>query len=290
MLHDTHAHLDLLLQKLGYLPDKNDLDLEHGSLKHISEFELDKTRVEDMVKMHEFIINPSVSTDNFSINYTLFHSFSQIFLLLGSHPEIVNEKFSVEKYLDDQRDVIVQIESDQAMFSKLLGIGEVGLDYHYTQDSEIKQKQISLFEEQIRLALKLKLPLVIHCREAFDDLIEVLKEYPSIHNHFLVHCFTENTEILRKVLDLGGKIGVGGVVTFKSAPDLQEAVKYCPDSSYMLETDLPFLAPVPHRGNLCTPDMISVIAEKVADLKRQEVELVWKNSLKNIQALFKIIV
>jgi TatD DNase family protein len=288
MLHDTHAHLDLLLQKIGDLPSTWRLDQGDNVLDKISEIELDKAKVDTLLFQHDFIIHPTVVTDNFWLSYHLFHSFEKIFFLLGSHPEIVDEKFKLSKYLEDQRNIIIEMESNVEMSQKLVGIGEVGLDYHYTQNPEIVRKQIALFEEQIMLALKLKLPLVIHCREAFKDLFGLLKEYPEIQGNFLVHCFTEDTETLRQVLDYGGKIGIGGVVTFKSSPTLQEAVKYCPKENFVLETDLPFLAPVPHRGEICTPDMIDLVAHRVAEIRNEDVKDIWNCSLLNSRDLFGV--
>lgn len=286
MFHDTHAHLDHLLQRLGKLPNNKDLNLENGIISHISEFEIDKVFIEDLISIYDFVIHPTISSDNFWLAYSLFHSFKNIYFLMGTHPEVVNEKFNITSYLDKQRDLIVKIESDNKMSEKLIGIGEVGLDYYYTQDKKLIQTQIGLFEEQIRLAIKLKLPIVIHCRKAFDDLFSVLNEYPEIHGHFLIHCYTENVDVLRKVLDLGGKIGIGGIATYKSATDLQNAIKFCPNDSFMLETDLPFLAPHPKRGEVCVPDMIRLVAKKIAELKNLDDQKIWDLSLQNSRRLF----
>jgi TatD DNase family protein len=288
MFHDTHAHLDLLLQKIGDLPDLDRRNLEKDVLDTLSEIELDKSKVDTLLFQHDFIIQPTVITDNFWLSYHLFHSFEKIFFLLGSHPEIVDHKFDLSKYLEDQRNIIVEMETSTDMSQKVIGIGEVGLDYHYTQDKEIVRKQIALFEEQIMLALKLKLPLVIHCREAFQDLFSLLKEYPEIQGKFLIHCFTEDIDTLQKVLEYGGKIGIGGVVTFKSAPELQAAVKYCPSDNFVLETDLPFLAPIPYRGQICTPDMIDLVAQKVAQIRGEDVSAVWNHSLLNSRDMFGV--
>lgn len=286
MYHDTHAHLDLLLQRLGDLPDEKDLDLEKGTLKHIEDFEVDKKRVESLISKHDFVIHPTVSTDNFYLVSSLFRSISKIYFLLGSHPEIVNSKFSVEKYIDEQQTLVVELESDQDLLNRLVGIGEAGLDYHYTKDPLIIEKQKGLFEEQISLAIKLKLPLIIHCREAFADLFTILKQYPDIHGNFLIHCFTGDTDDLQKVLEFDGKVAFGGVATFNSAVDLQDAVKYCPNDSFVLETDLPFLAPAPYRSQICMPEMIDEIAQKISELKSLTKKEVWNYSLKNSINLF----
>lgn len=274
MLHDTHAHLDILLQKLGELSDK--------------QTKIDRNRVDNLLIQHEFVIQPTTNSANFEYVYRLLKGFEKVFFLIGSHPEIVKQDFDLASYLESQREVIVELETETEMSQKVVGLGEVGLDYHYTQEPEIIKNQIALFEEQIALGIKLKLPLVIHCREAFKDLFSIIKEYPEMHGHFLVHCFTDDTDALKQVLRFGGKVAFGGVSTFKSANELQDAIKFCPNDSFMLETDLPFLAPTPYRGKTCTPDMISLIAKKVSEIKQQPESEVWESSLTNSRDLFGV--
>jgi TatD DNase family protein len=299
MYHDTHVHLELLLQKLGHLPSERDLDSYNGTFKSET-IELDENIVNNILEHHEFVIQSTVSTDNFNFVYNLLNFSNKIYYLIGSHPEIVDKKFSVEKYLDAQRDLVVDYESSSDLNARVVGIGECGLDYYHTNDKDLWQKQAGLFEEQIRLAIKLKLPLIIHCRmakdeialagapDAFADLFEILEEYPEIHGHFLVHCFTGGVAECDRVIDMGGKIGIGGVVTYKSAVNLQEAVARCPAKNLVLETDLPFLAPDLYRSQICMPNMIQRVAEKVAELQKKDSSLIWKQSLENTENLFGI--
>ncbi len=288
LLYDTHAHLDLLLQKLNYLPPDREFNLESGKILTSKEIDLEKHIVDEFLKEHEFIIHPTVSTGNFNLAYALLQGFEKVYFLIGSHPELVNESFDLQTYLEEQRDLIVFFEEDTLLAKKVVGLGECGLDYHYSQDINIWLKQKSLFEEQIRLALKLNLPLVIHCRQAFSDLFDILQEYPGLHGNFLVHCFTERPDTLKKILDLGGKVGLGGVTTYNSAKDLQESVKYCPLDSLVLETDLPFLPPNPHRGQTCMPEMIKKTAQQIANLKQLEVTELWENSRDNAIRFFRL--
>jgi TatD DNase family protein len=167
----------------------------------------------------------------------------------------------------------------------IVGIGEVGLDYHYTQDTKLIQTQKELFESQIQLAIDYNLPLMIHCRDAFDDLFEILNKYPKIYSRFLIHCFTGGIDEMYKAVKLGGKIAFGGVITFKSAKNVQEAVEYCPLENFVLETDLPFLSP--KRGETCIPEHIDLVAEKVAELKKIPKQKVWECSGKNCGELFR---
>jgi TatD DNase family protein len=168
----------------------------------------------------------------------------------------------------------------------VVGIGEVGLDYHYTQDSNLIQNQKELFESQIQLAIEYNLPLMIHCRDAFDDLFEILYKYPKIHNKFLIHCFTGGIDEMYRTVKIGGKVAFGGVITFKSAKNVQEAVEYCPLENFVLETDLPFLSP--KRGEICLPEHIDIVAAKVAELKKIPKDEVWDWSKKNCEELIKI--
>jgi TatD DNase family protein len=285
MFHDTHAHVDLLLQKLGHLPPERGLNLEQfpGLAKHSK---LDPQLVDGLLKEHDWVIQPSISTANFILNQRLWVKFPKIYLLLGSHPEIVEDDFDLPAYLDNQRDLVLQLESDETIFNQVIGVGEVGLDYFHGKTDITKQKQRELFESQIALAIRLKLPLVIHCREAFLDLFAILRDFPEIHGNFLVHCFTAGARELKQICDLGGLVGIGGVVTFNSAKDLQEAIKYCPEDVLTLETDLPFLAPAPYRGEVCLPKYIQFVAEKVAKLRNLEVRKVWHISAQNATRLF----
>ena len=150
---------------------------------------------------------------------------------------------------------------------RIIGIGECGLDYYYTQDSRIIHKQKELFESQIDLAIKLDIPLFIHTRDAFDDTFEILKSKPGIHGKFAIHCFTGNKNHLKEVLDMGGKAAFGGIITFgKNAEYLREAFAYCPKDGYLLETDLPFLSPKPFRGKDNLPEYIKFVAEKMGQI------------------------
>ena len=269
--HDTHCHLEMLLAKLKLGDNSNDNLTEIDSISKL-------------LQNHQFALQSTVSTSNFLEVYELFQSIHKVKYFLGSHPEIVNNDFDLEDYLAAQQ---LQIQKYNIPH-KIIGIGEIGLDYHYTQDIHLISTQKKLFESQIILAISLNLPIMIHCREAFEDVLEILGRYPQIHNKFLIHCFTGRVSELVGILKLGGLVAFGGISTFKSAICVQEAVKICPLKSFVLETDLPFLAPIPHRGQVCLPQMIDNIAQKIADLKEISKESVWQHSLTNTQKLFKV--
>lgn len=290
--HDSHVHLDILLQKLALLDDvRNSLSLADLNLspKKLSQIE---TKIQDLLQNHEFVLHSTVSFQNFKLVFELFKNIPKVKYLFGTHPELVNSQFDYKNYLNKQQEFIQNslnpiLKNQLEKTSKLqvLGIGECGLDYFYTQNKELIKIQKEIFENQIQLAITSNLPLIIHCREAFDDTLDIIKNYKEIQGKFLVHCFTGQKEILKQVLDLGGKVAFGGIITFaKSADYLRESLNYCPNDSWMLETDLPFLSP--NRGQICLPDDIDLIAKKISKLKGLDKEIIWQISRKNFLELF----
>ena len=269
-LHDTHAHLDILLEHLELL------DTTSTELSSVS---VDKLNA--LLVNHNWLIHPTVSLGNYQRVVQLFANSleCQMYFLLGAHPEIVTSEFELEEYI---------LNMPTSFPKNVVGIGEIGLDYHYTQDKKIIDKQKQLFRFHIELALTHKLPIVIHCREAFADLFTILDEYTKIYGNFLIHCFTGNSNDLDNVLTRQGKVAYGGVVTFKNAQELQQTAIECPPNSLVLETDLPFLAPTPHRGKTCLPEYIQQVALKIAEHKNVTVEEIWKFSQQNSEEFFAL--
>ena len=168
---------------------------------------------------------------------------------------------------------------------KVVGIGETGLDYYY--DKSDRETQQTLFRMHIDVARETGLPLIIHTRDAEEDTAAILEEemgkgaYPA-----LIHCFTASAEFGRKVLDLGLSISLSGIVTFKNAKDLQEVAKVVPAGRLLVETDSPFLAPVPHRGKTCEPAYVANTAQFVADLRDTNIEALAAQTTENFHAQF----
>ena len=168
---------------------------------------------------------------------------------------------------------------------KVVGIGETGLDYYY--DKSDRDTQQALFRMHIDVARETGLPLIIHTRDAEDDTAAILEDemgkgaYPA-----LIHCFTASAAFGRRMLDLGLSISLSGIVTFKNAKDLQEVAKILPADRLLVETDSPFLAPVPHRGKTCEPAYVANTAQFVADLRGTSVEDLAEQTTRNFHALF----
>lgn len=269
---ETHGHLDLLLQKEGILTGR---DADPDGDFYRTNFEQAQKIAEEWLQDHKLFIQPTVSTQNFLLNKELWDDVEKVKLLIGTHPEIVKNDTDVEGYINHQSQVLGGIEKE-LLGTKIIGFGECGLDYYYSQDPIIKKKQQELFADQLQKAIDRNLPMVIHCRDAFDDLFAMLDEYSDIHGKFEIHCFTGDIETAKKVIDRGGLCGIGGIATFKSAQYLRDAVEYMPLENILLETDLPFLAPVPHRGKTCLPCMVDNVADTIAELKNISKDRLWE--------------
>jgi TatD DNase family protein len=169
---------------------------------------------------------------------------------------------------------------------RVIGIGETGLDYYYDKSDRGVQK--SLFRTHIAAARKTGLPLIIHTRDAEEDTTAILEDemakgaFPA-----LIHCFTASAKFAHSVLELGLSISLSGIVTFKNAADLQAVARNIPADRLLVETDSPFLAPVPHRGKTCEPAFVASTAAFVAELRGQEPEELAKLTTRNFRALFR---
>lgn len=146
-------------------------------------------------------------------------------------------------------------------------VGEIGLDYYY--EGVPRQAQLDLFARQLELSRKLDLPVVIHTREADDDTLGLLREIPA---RGIIHCFTGNRQFCGRLLDLGFYVSVSGIVTFRAADNVRESARYIPDDRILIETDAPFLAPVPKRGNPNEPSFLVHTARFLADLRQMPLE------------------
>ena len=179
--------------------------------------------------------------------------------------------------------------SRQAKIGDLVGIGETGLDYYYHHAP--KEEQQDALRRHLRLALECKLPVIIHCREAFEDLFSILdREYKigATHAAGVLHCFTGNLEEAKQVLDRGWYLSLSGIVTFKKSLELQEVAKIVPLHQLLIETDTPFLAPQSKRGKPNQPAYLPEIARFIAKLKGVPVEAIAQATQKNAQALFSL--
>lgn len=166
---------------------------------------------------------------------------------------------------------------------RVVAVGEIGLDYHY--DFSPGERQLEVFERQLALANKLKLPVIIHDREAHEDTMNLLKKYKP---KGVVHCFSGSAEMAKEIVKLGMYIGIGGAVTFKNAKKPVEVVEYLPIDRLLLETDAPYMTPVPYRGQRCDSAHIAYTAEKIAEIKDLDVQELIDICNENAKRLFNI--
>ena len=200
--------------------------------------------------------------------------YKNIYLTIGFHPSE-----ALITSADDLRYLEEQIKSNK----KIVGIGEIGLDYHYGKEDIVEQKE--LFEKQLKLAETYNLPVVIHTRDATFDTIEILKKYPRVRGD--IHCFSGSVETARIYISLGYVLGIGGVVTFKNS-NLYKVVENVGLDHIILETDSPYLSPVPHRGEKNSSKYIPLIAERIAEILDVSIEEVSKKTLANTYKLFDL--
>lgn len=170
---------------------------------------------------------------------------------------------------------------------KMVAVGEIGLDYYY--DHSPRDKQLEVFKEQFQIAVDNDKPVIIHSREADEDMIQVLNEYgPKLKRKGVVHSFTSGPELAQTAIDLGFYLGFNGIITFKNAEAVRDIVRLTPLDQILLETDAPFLTPVPHRGKENMPAYLPFILEKVAEIKSVTPAEVEATCLKSSKALFNL--
>jgi TatD DNase family protein len=167
----------------------------------------------------------------------------------------------------------------------IVAVGECGLDYYYEHSARNDQRQV--FEAQIELAKSRGLTLVVHTRNAWDDTFELLRSV-GVPERTIIHCFTGGPEEATKCLDLGAYLSFSGIVTFKGAPEVREAATMCPPDRLLVETDAPFLAPVPYRGKSNRPAWVAVVGEAVADIRGDDPEMLAASTTQAARAAFDL--
>lgn len=209
----------------------------------------------------------------------LSEKFASVYYSVGVHPNSAHEVDpSIE--LEDQ---LRQLASGS---DKVKALGETGLDYY--RDSEFKTQQWNSFIAHIKIGREKNLPLVVHSRDAEEDTIEVLREHGKSQAKGVIHCFSGSKEFARAALDLGFFISFSGIITFKNTAALQEIAQYVPEDRLLIETDAPFLAPVPYRGKTNEPAYVLHVAQTLADLRGMSLEKCAQLTSDNFARLFNV--
>ena len=199
-----------------------------------------------------------------------------IYGTFGIHPH------ETDKNKTTKNEIIKNVNSNE----KIIAIGESGLDFYYNHSS--KDQQISSFKSHIEASIELNIPIIVHSRNAEKETYDVLNGYKSSKPKILMHCFTGSSEFAYKLLTLGSYFSASGIITFKNSTDLQETFKLIPNDKLLIETDSPYLAPVPLRGKKNEPSYIKHTLEKLANLKNTEVNKMKKITSYNFNLLFNL--
>ena len=249
---DSHCHLD-------HEPLKSDL---LNIIKRSKDVGIEK------------LLTISTSVESFKKIKNIINEDEIIFGTIGIHPhETDNNEISIDY-------IVKNFEENP----KIIGIGETGLDFYYNNSD--KEKQIKSFKKHIEASIKTNSPLIVHSRNAEDETFEILNKYQDEKLKILMHCFTGSKNFAEKLLKLNTFFSASGIITFKNSIDLQETFKILPLEKILIETDSPYLAPVPNRGKKNEPSFLSYTAQKLADIKDVSKKEITKITTKNFNNLF----
>lgn len=252
MFFDTHAHYD----------DKAFDGERDGLLAGMPEAGI------------ELIIDPGCDLESSRAAVRLAEKYGHVYAAAGIHPE------EIERCTEDAFCGICEL----AKHPKCVAIGEIGLDYYW--DDSRKEEQKALFRRQAELALLLGKPVIIHDREAHGDSMEIVRDYPELRGVF--HCYSGSAEMAKELLKRGWYLGFDGPVTYKNAKKTIEVLKLCPLERMLIETDSPYLSPVPQRGKRNDSRNLRFIAEKAAEVKETSLEEIARITMENGKRLFQI--
>ena len=247
---DTHTHINMI---------------EEISIEEI----LEKAKANGVEK----VIVPAAYPSDIEIVMDLVNKYDNGYGLLGVHPS------EVKGWTDDLTNKIREYSKNP----KILGIGEIGLDYYWDKSFNDLQKEV--FIKQVKLANELDFPISIHDREAHKDTFDILKTYNK-SSKIVMHCFSGSVEFMRECVKEGWYIGLGGVVTFKNAIKMKEVAKEVPLDRLLLETDAPYLTPVPFRGTTNQPAYVKYVAEEIAKLRNTSFEEIDTITTQNAEKVF----
>ncbi len=250
----------------------------HCHLDHLSEEQLSLFLSSLNEKNLESVVVAGTKLNNWDFYQNLSKLYPQVKVCYGIHPTEITDHW----------------EKDLALLEKYLpnavAIGEIGLDFHgifTTENIETMKLQMKIFERQIRLAQKYNLPIVIHCREAFPILKEIFLYTKFDLKQVMFHCFVENIESAQWIISNGGYVSYSGILTFKKSGHTTETATFAPLSQIFIETDTPYLTPIPFRGKTNSPEYVYYVAKKLSEIKNIPLEEVITQTTKNVHRFFK---
>ena len=251
MLIDSHTHIDLIEPDLAGQIAVVHKSLENG-IAHL--------------------IQISTNIDSFLNSLQLRQKFPSVISIALGYPPF---------YSKEKTDPIIRNIKQILKKKQICAIGEIGLDYY--RDCGPKEQQISLFRKQLELALEFDLPVIIHNREADDDILAIIKDYPLLRG--VMHCYSSTPEFAEKMIQNNFYISFAGNLTFKTAKTIQETAKYIPLDKILIESDAPYLTPLPHRGQPNRPWNIKFTAEYLAGLRKMDYKEICKIIIKNTKKI-----
>ena len=262
MIFETHAHYD---------DDAFDADREEllGSMEAAG---------------IEVIVNIGASLESCKATLALCEKYSFVYGALGVHPSDVDE-------LNEESFAWLKSEIQKNTYTgggKIVAVGEIGLDYYWDKEADVQANQRYWFERQIELARETYLPMVIHSRDAAKDTFDMMKTLRTQEIGGIVHCYSYSRELAQEILKLGFVFGIGGVLTFSNAKKLKEVVEYLPMDAIVLETDCPYLAPVPNRGKRNSSLHLPYVAREIAKIKGIDEEEVIRITKENALRVYKM--
>lgn len=242
---------------------------------NLEQFDNDREEVFKRIEKNlDFVVNIGFDLESSQKSTEYATKYPFVYAAIGFHPD------EIEKYDDEVEKKLEKLAENK----KVLAIGEIGLDYHWM--IRPKEEQWRIFKRQLKLAEKVNKPVVIHTREAMEDTISILNEFPNITG--ILHCYPGSVETAKKMIDRF-YLGVGGVLTFKNGKKLVKVVQEIPIEKIVIETDCPYMAPVPYRGQRNEPIYTEEVAKKIAELKNMNYEDVVKITNKNTRKAFKLL-
>ena len=253
MIVDTHCHLN---------DDAFDKDRD-----------LIIRRLEEDNIQSAFVVGTDLETSKSALKLADCHD--NIYAILGLYPE----------YADQFDDEFENFLMENLKNPKVVAVGEIGLDFHREGYDKVLQEKV--FARQIQIAHQFDLPISIHTRDAFDRTLAVLKENKAYLNGGVIHCFSGSPEVAKEFVKLDFKLGFGGVATFKNARKVVDALKQIDSTSILLETDAPYLAPTPHRGERNEPKHTNLVLDKIAEIRNEDRAVLEKQILENTIQTFK---
>ena len=248
---------------------------------HLNDARFDEDREALIQKLQEehvdLVLNPGADIETSISSVELANKYDFIYAAVGVHPHDVKD-------LDDTAiDTLRKLATEN---EKVVAIGEIGLDYYY--DNSPREVQKEWFKKQIELANELKLPIIIHDRDAHGDTFEIIKSTKSPEIGCVLHCYSGNVELAREYVKMGCYISIPGTVTFKNNKKTREVAKEIPLEYLLIETDSPYMAPEPHRGKRNDPSLVAFVADKIAQEKGISYEKVCEATKENAKRLFNI--